>query len=58
MGKIESQYAKRIAENANIAISELREILMSSYDLQSEYLKEKLRTVRSCLEFMEVFQDD
>lgn len=58
MGKIKSQYAKRIAENANIAISELREILMSSYDLQSEYLKEKLRTVRSCLEFMEVFQDD
>lgn len=35
MGKIKSQYAKRIAENANIAISELRAILMSSYDLQA-----------------------
>lgn len=58
MGLIKSRDAKRIAENANIAISSLKMILMMSGNLQSEYLKHELKTVRSCLEFMEEFQND
>ncbi len=58
MGLIKSRDAKRIAENANIAISSLKMILMMSENLQSEYLKHELKTVRSCLEFMEEFQND
>lgn len=58
MGMIKRSDAKRIAEDANIAISNLKAILMSQSNLHSDYLKEKLRIVRSCLEFMEVFQND
>ncbi len=58
MGQIKSRDAKRIAENANAAISSLKMILMMSGNLQSEYLKHELKTVRSCLEFMEEYQND
>lgn len=58
MGKINDRDAKRIATNANIAISQLKEIIMLSYDLQSEYLKYRLKGIKDCIKFMEEFEND
>ena len=52
--------SKRIAIDAGIAIDSLQAIIQSANEglLYENYLKEKMRTVKSCIEFMQSFYEE
>ena len=54
---IKGDDAKRIREDAWLAIDSLNAILYSSDQIHTEYLKEKILAIESCLRFMRSFYE-